>query len=85
MAICTNIARVPRARTASEAFCIRADRITIEIWSQARRDIAEKGIKLDRRKINLPDSIKDVGEHTIGIKLHSEVESSVKLIVTLEE
>jgi large subunit ribosomal protein L9 len=47
--------------------------------------IAEKGIKLDRRKINLPDSIKDVGEHTIGIKLHSEVESSVKLIVTLEE
>jgi large subunit ribosomal protein L9 len=46
--------------------------------------IAEKGIKLDRRKIHLPDSIKDVGEHTIGIKLHSEVESSVKLIVSLE-
>ena len=46
--------------------------------------IAEKGVKLDRRKIQLPDSIKEVGEHTIGIKLHSEVESSVKLIVSLE-
>lgn len=47
--------------------------------------IAEKGITLDRRKIQLPDSIKDVGEHTIGIKLHSDVESSVKLIVSIEE
>lgn len=47
--------------------------------------IAEKGVTLDRRKIQLPDSIKDVGEHTIRIKLHSKVESSVKLIVSLEE
>jgi large subunit ribosomal protein L9 len=47
--------------------------------------IKEKGISLDRRKIQLPDSIKEVGEHTIGIKLHSEVETSVKLIVSLEE
>lgn len=47
--------------------------------------IAEKGITLDRRRIQLPDSIKDVGEHTIGIKLHSDVESSVKLIVSIEE
>lgn len=47
--------------------------------------IAEKGVTLDRRKIQLPESIKEVGEHKIGIKLHSEVESSVKLIVTIEE
>jgi large subunit ribosomal protein L9 len=47
--------------------------------------IAEKGVTLDRRKIQLPESIKEVGEHKIEIKLHSEVESSVKLIVTIEE
>ena len=47
--------------------------------------IEAKGVKLDRRKIQLPDSIKEVGEHTIAIKLHSEVETSVKLIVSLEE
>ncbi len=47
--------------------------------------IAEKGVTLDRRKIQMPDSIKDVGEHAIAIKLHSEVESSVKLIVSIEE
>jgi large subunit ribosomal protein L9 len=47
--------------------------------------IAEKGVKIDRRKIELPDSIKEVGEHAIGIKLHSEIETSVKLIVGVEE
>jgi large subunit ribosomal protein L9 len=47
--------------------------------------IAEKGVTLDRRKIQLPESIKEVGEHKIEIKLHSEVESSVKLIVSIEE
>ncbi len=47
--------------------------------------IAEKGVAVDRRKIQLPDSIKEVGEHTIGIKLHPEVETAVKLIVSLEE
>lgn len=47
--------------------------------------IAEKGMKIDRRKIVLPESIKEVGEHTIGIKLHSDIDTSVKLIVSLEE
>jgi large subunit ribosomal protein L9 len=47
--------------------------------------IAEKGLKIDRRKIVLPDSIKEVGEHSIGIKLHSEIDTTVKLIVGLEE
>ena len=47
--------------------------------------IAEKGLKIDRRKIVLPDSIKEVGEHAIGIKLHSEIDTTVKLIVSLEE
>ena len=47
--------------------------------------IAEKGVKIDRRKIELPDSIKEVGEHAIGIKLHSDIETTVKLIVGVEE
>ncbi|MCH7598519.1 MAG: 50S ribosomal protein L9 [Myxococcales bacterium] len=47
--------------------------------------IAEKGMKIDRRKIVLPESIKEVGEHTIGIKLHSDIDTTVKLIVSLEE
>ncbi len=47
--------------------------------------IEEQGVTIDRRKIQLAEAIKEVGEHTIPIKLHSEVESSVKLVVSLEE
>jgi large subunit ribosomal protein L9 len=47
--------------------------------------IEGKGVKLDRRKIQLPDAVKEVGEHTIAIKLHSDIDSSVKLIVSVEE
>ena len=47
--------------------------------------IEGKGVKLDRRKIQLSDAVKEVGEHTIAIKLHSEISSSVKLIVSVED
>ncbi|MDP6977077.1 MAG: 50S ribosomal protein L9 [Myxococcota bacterium] len=47
--------------------------------------IEEQGVKIDRRKIQLADAIKEIGEHTIAIKLHSEIESSVKLVVSAEE
>jgi len=47
--------------------------------------IEAQGLAIDRRKIQLPEAIKEVGEFTIAIKLHSEVESSVKLVVGLEE
>ena len=47
--------------------------------------IEEQGVTIDRRKIQLAEAIKETGEHTIAIKLHSEVESSVKLTVALEE
>jgi len=47
--------------------------------------IAEKGIEVDRRKIQRSDSIKEVGEHEVEIKLHPEVTATVKLVVSLEE
>ncbi len=47
--------------------------------------IAEKGVDVDRRKIQRSDSIKEVGEHEIEVKLHREVSATVKLVVSLEE
>jgi large subunit ribosomal protein L9 len=47
--------------------------------------IAEKGIEVDRRKIQRSDSIKEVGEHVVEIKLHPDVTATVKLVVSLEE
>jgi large subunit ribosomal protein L9 len=43
-----------------------------------------KGFEIDRRKIQLPESIKTVGEHTVTIKLYREVAAHVKINVLAE-
>jgi large subunit ribosomal protein L9 len=48
-------------------------------------DIAEalekKGFHIDRRKIQLHESLKTVGEFTIAIKLHKDVTTHLKVLV----
>jgi large subunit ribosomal protein L9 len=43
--------------------------------------LAEKGIEVDRRKIDLAEPIKQLGEYKVGIRLHREVRADVKLSV----
>ena len=43
-----------------------------------------KGIDIDKRKVQLEEPIKKLGEHEVGIKLHPEVVASLKLLVTKE-
>jgi large subunit ribosomal protein L9 len=49
-------------------------------------DIAEflagKGIEIDKRKIQLDEPIKTLGEHEVKIKLHPEVVATIKLTVS---
>jgi len=47
--------------------------------------IAEKGFEIDRRKIELAEPIKEVGEHIVPIRLHREVIARVSLKVTAAE
>ena len=47
--------------------------------------IGEKGIEIDRRKIDLAEPIKEVGEHSVPIRLHREVVANVRLKVTAAE
>jgi large subunit ribosomal protein L9 len=51
-------------------------------------DVAEflkaKGIEIDKRKIQLDEPIKHLGEHELKIKLHPEVVATLKLLVTKE-
>ena len=46
--------------------------------------LKEKGFNIDKKKILLEDPIKALGIYTIKIKLHSEVETSLKLWVVKE-
>ncbi len=49
------------------------------------KDLADKGIEVDRRKIGLREPIKKIGTFTIPVKLHGEVGFSVQINVVPEE
>ncbi|HEX9234950.1 MAG TPA: 50S ribosomal protein L9 [Actinomycetota bacterium] len=42
------------------------------------------GVPIDRRRVDLPDPIRSVGTHEIGIQLNSEVTASVTVDVVAE-
>ncbi|MBW2281090.1 MAG: 50S ribosomal protein L9 [Deltaproteobacteria bacterium] len=48
-----------------------------DIWSQ----LTERGFKLERRKIDLGDPIKQVGEYDVKVKLHREVSAAIRVKV----
>src|SRR5262245_3095739 len=51
-------------------------------------DIAEvlgsKGIEIDKRKIQLEEPIKHLGDHEVKIRLHPEVTATVRVLVSKE-
>jgi large subunit ribosomal protein L9 len=46
--------------------------------------LAAKGFEIERRKLQLPDPIKKIGETEVQIKLHREVTAAVKVKVVAE-
>src|SRR6266571_571426 len=46
--------------------------------------LKSKGIEIDKRKVQLEEAIKQLGEHEVKIRLHPEVVASLKLLVTKE-
>jgi large subunit ribosomal protein L9 len=51
-------------------------------------DIADflkgKGVDIDKRKVQLEEPIKKLGEHEVQVKLHPEVSARLKVLVTKE-
>lgn len=43
---------------------------------------AQHQVEIDRRKIELPEPIKQLGEHQVGLRLHRDLEAHINLIVT---
>ena len=46
--------------------------------------LKEKGYEFDRRKITLPEAIKETGEFTVKVRLHREVNVEIPVVVTAE-
>ncbi|MBW2273890.1 MAG: 50S ribosomal protein L9 [Deltaproteobacteria bacterium] len=47
--------------------------------------LAQKGFAVDRRKVVLSEPIKEIGEHTVEVKLHREIAANIKVVVTALE
>ncbi|MCI0421120.1 MAG: 50S ribosomal protein L9 [Acidobacteria bacterium] len=47
--------------------------------------LAAKGFTIDRRKLDLPEAIKSLGQHDVPLKLHREVIAFIKVEVLKEE
>jgi large subunit ribosomal protein L9 len=46
--------------------------------------LAKKGFDLDRRKIQIHDPLKSLGEFTVPIKLHKDVTAHLKVVIEKE-
>ena len=52
--------------------------------SDIQRKLEELGIKVDKRKIDLAEPIRELGEFNVGIKIHAEVRPEVRVTVVKE-
>lgn len=48
---------------------------------QIAEQLAEQGFEIDRRRIDLRESIREVGEHSVPVKLHREIVASLRVVV----
>ncbi|HSK92407.1 MAG TPA: 50S ribosomal protein L9 [Euzebyales bacterium] len=51
--------------------------------AKAVRD--QLGIPVDRRRITLERPLKELGEHTVDVKVHREVAATIRVVVAREE
>ena len=47
--------------------------------------LAKQGVQVDRRKVQLHEPVKQLGEFTVPVKIHRDVTAQVKLRVVKEE
>lgn len=88
--------RVRREVEVLEAERKKIDGIVIEITAQAGEEgklfgsvtviqiaekLVERGLEVDRRRIDLAEPIKDLGEHDVVVRLHRQVTATVKVKV----
>jgi large subunit ribosomal protein L9 len=92
--------KVARERKTLEAEKARVEAIALEIVVQVGEEgklfgsvtsaqiaelLAAKGVTVDRRKIELPEPIKEAGEHRVPLRLHREIVAHVRLTVRAAE
>jgi large subunit ribosomal protein L9 len=90
--------RVRRELEVLEGERKKIDGVVVEITAQAGEEgklfgsvttlqisekLAEQGIDVDRRRIDLPEAIKTLGEHAVVVKLHRQLTATIKVKVVV--
>jgi large subunit ribosomal protein L9 len=90
------VARAAKLKASASALATQLGGLTIEVSRQAgegdrlygsvtSKDVADaikaKGYEVDRKTLELPDSIKQLGEYTVKARLGAGVEAQIKLVV----
>ncbi|MGH7538689.1 MAG: 50S ribosomal protein L9 [Gemmatimonadales bacterium] len=52
--------------------------------SDIQRRLEEQGIHIDKRRVDLPEPIRALGEFKVGIKLHADVRPEITVILVRE-
>lgn len=80
-----------KARIDGKSVTIKAkagssDKLFGAVTSKEISDILQEelGVSIDKKKIDVPEPIKSLGEHQVRIKLFPEVQAEVKVIVASE-
>ncbi|MCI0351251.1 MAG: 50S ribosomal protein L9 [Acidobacteriales bacterium] len=91
--------RVVREKADAEALAGQFESVTLTFYRKAGErehlfgsvtsgDIAQeleaRGFNVDRRKIQLDEPLRSLGEFTVPIKLHRDVNTSVKVVINRE-
>jgi large subunit ribosomal protein L9 len=94
------MARVAKLRKTAEQVANALAPVTVTLQKPAgegdklygsvnNREVAEalgkQGFEIDRKKIELPGTIKELGEYEVSVKLGSEVTATFKLVVEKQE
>jgi len=51
----------------------------------AEKIMGDKKIEIDRKKIDLPEHIKELGQYDVDVKLYKEVKAAIKVVVEPDE
>lgn len=49
-----------------------------------QRRLEEQGIHVDKRKVDLPEPIRSLGEFKVGVKFHADVRPEITIVVVKE-
>jgi large subunit ribosomal protein L9 len=92
-------AKVAKERKELEALRGRIEALALEVKARAGEEgklfgsvtsaqlaelLAAQGIEIDRRRLHLPEPIKELGEHAVEIRLARDLVARLKLVVAAE-